>query len=130
MSDDILLPLNISLKFSIFIQQNEYDFTGYSYNYYENELLVESYFIDSVKAFKEVVEKWQGYESYLPKIEYLINNICAIGKQSFVRNAPGSGYNVLNHGDFHLRNILLKLNAETSRLENFRLVGEQINVQI
>lgn len=105
-----------------FLTQNEYDFSSYSYNYYENELLVEAYFIDSVRAFKEVVVSWAGYESFVPKIEYLINNICEIGKRSFVRNRPGSGYNVLNHGDFHLRNILLKFNAETSKLDGFRLV--------
>lgn len=111
------------LIFDFFLfPQHEYDFTKFSYNYYENELLVETYFVDGVRAFKEVVSTWDGFESYLPKIDYLIKNICEIGKRSFVRNEPGSGYNVLNHGDFHLRNILMKLDTNSRRLESFRLV--------
>lgn len=92
---------------------------------------METYFVDGVRAFREVVSTWDGFESYLPKIEHLIENICDIGKRSFVRNEPGSGYNVLNHGDFHLRNILMKLDTDASkRLENFRLVRIKFDIKL
>jgi hypothetical protein len=58
----------------------------------------------------------------LPKLEHLIENIGAIGVKSYTQNPKGCGFNVLNHGDFHLRNILIKRDAE-QRIENVSFVS-------
>jgi Ecdysteroid kinase-like family len=68
------------------------------------------------------VQTWEGYESYLPKLDYVIENIGNIGVQSYTANKKGCGLNVFNHGDLHLRNILVKANQE-QHIESFYLVS-------
>ena len=67
---------------------------------------------DSFQAFVQVVATWEGFEDFVPKIEYFAENLKKLGKESFVANKPNYGFNVLNHGDFHMRNILVQLNPE------------------
>lgn len=79
-------------------------------------------FEDSFKAFIEVLSTWEGFEDFVPKIKNLAKNIREYGQKAYIPNKPGHGYNVLNHGDFHLRNILLKINPEKV-IDEFRFVS-------
>jgi aminoglycoside phosphotransferase (APT) family kinase protein len=82
---------------------------------------VDFFFRDTIKAFREVVAGWEGFDEYVPKVERLVTNIEAIGRQSYAPNAKGCGFNVLNHGDLHLRNILIRDDSER-RVESFYFV--------
>ncbi|CAH1709563.1 unnamed protein product [Chironomus riparius] len=108
-------------------ESNEVEVTHFEYSIYKSENIVDHFFRDTIKAFREVVEGWDGYEDYLPKLEHLIENIGASGVKSYTPNSKGCGFNVLNHGDFHLRNILIKPDAER-RIENVSFVDYQLNV--
>ena len=79
------------------------------------------FFRDGIRVFREIVEEWEGYEEYLPKLDNLIANIGEIGSKCYVPNRTECGFNVLNHGDFHLRNIIVKANEE-HRIEHFYFV--------
>lgn len=84
-------------------------------------------FTEAIRAFKEVVATWNGYEDYLPRINYLMKNAAEIGRKCYIPNESGQGYNynsynVLNHGDFHSRNLLTKFSEDTNRLEKFQFV--------
>lgn len=68
------------------------------------------------------MKTWEGFEKFIPKLDYFAKNIAAIGKKCYEPNKAGSGFNVLNHGDFHLRNTLLKMNSD-DRIESFRFVS-------
>jgi hypothetical protein len=61
----------------------------------------------------------------LPKLDNLIKNIGEIGKKCYSPNKRGSGFNVLNHGDLHLRNILIKANDD-NRIERFNFVSSKL----
>lgn len=76
---------------------------------------------DVLQPFQEVLETWDGCQHFIPKIDHLIQNIAEIGHDCYTANKTGKGYNVLNHGDFHLRNTMAKLNSE-NRLDNFYFV--------
>lgn len=104
-------------------RQKQYSFDDYSYTYFESPTIVDAFYSDGIRAFREAVAGFQGYEEYLPKIDYLIANIGEVGRQCYVKNAPGEGYNVLNHGDFHLRNLLTKFNSASGRLERLQFVN-------
>lgn len=110
--------LNFSEKISL---QNEFDFSSFNYTIYQTEYTIDTFFRDGILAFREVVETWDGYEIYLPKIDNLLKTIGEIGVKSSTPNPNGIGFNVLNHGDLHLRNILVKANAE-HRVEKFYFV--------
>lgn len=83
---------------------------------------MKEFFEDTLIVFKGVLETWEGCESFLPKLDYLMKHLGDIGQKSYTPNKPGNGYNVLNHGDFHSRNILLKHNA-ASQIEKFLFVS-------
>lgn len=51
-----------------------------------------------------------------------MKQIGEIGRKSQTPNERGNGYNVLNHGDFHRLNTLVKFN-EQKRLQDFYFVG-------
>lgn len=99
--------------------------SSFNYTIYQTENIVDLFFRDAIRAFREVVETWDGYEIYLPKLDNLIKNIGEIGRKCYVANKNGCGFNVLNHGDLHLRNILIKANAER-QIEHFYFVGIEL----
>lgn len=101
--------------------QKELDLTNYNYSVYENELLINTLFKETVKTFQEVLKTWEGYQDYIPKIEQFMKDVGEIGRKSQTANRPNEGYNVLNHGDFHIRNTLVKFDAEKN-LEDFYFV--------
>lgn len=104
-----------------FILQNEVDFHDYNYTIYENEVLIHTLYDHSIKVFQEVLETWDGYQQYIPKIEAYMKRIGEIGRKSQTANKPDNGYNILNHGDFHMLNSLVKLD-EQKNLQDFYFV--------
>lgn len=104
------------------VLQNDHDFEKYSYNIYENQAVIDMFFAETLRAFREVVSTWDEFQNHLDRINKFIDNFCAIGSKCYVPNKPGNGYNILNHGDFHLRNLLVKFNEESQRLEKFLFV--------
>jgi hypothetical protein len=101
--------------------QSEADFSHLKYSIYDSKPIVDHFLRDTIKAFREVVVEWEGFESYVPKVERLITDIEAIGRKSYTPNPKSCGFNVLNHGDLHLRNILIKDDSE-QRVESFYFV--------
>lgn len=88
---------------------------------YQNEATIKTFLVDALVTFKDVLKTWEGFDEYLPRLDKLIENIYKIGKAAYAANKPGNGYNVLNHGDFHIRNLLVKIN-EKKRFESVRFV--------
>jgi len=95
--------------------QNTEDFSDFNYTIYQNEAVTKGFFEDSVAVFIEVLQTWEGFEDLTEKFELWKHQITAIGRRSYTANKPGSGYNVLNHGDFHTRNILMKPNEDNKQ---------------
>lgn len=104
-----------------FSPQNEVDFHNYAYTPFQNEALIYGLYNGSIKVFQEVLQTWDGYQHFVPKIETYMQQIGEIGRKENTPNKPNHGYNVLNHGDFHLRNSLIKLNSQ-KKLQQFCFV--------
>lgn len=46
------------------------------------------------------------------KLEGLFETFEMKGSKVYQKNSPNEGFNVLNHGDFHINNMLFKNNSE------------------
>lgn len=60
-----------------------------------------SLFIDEMKSL-------EGFEIVIEKMENLMTKFEDLGKKVYQPNALGGGFNVLNHGDFHVNNMVFK----------------------
>ncbi|CAO1300838.1 unnamed protein product [Diamesa serratosioi] len=107
-----------------FAEHNNVDFTNYNYSIYHSEMILKTCIEEAICVFREVMEEWVGCEKYYSKIDWLLENVADVGKKCYIPNKPGHGYNVLNHGDFHLKNILMKKNSDT-HIEDFCFIDFQ-----
>lgn len=69
-------------------------------------------FGQGLEAFIDVAKEWEGYEKYIPHLEKFRKHYLNRGIKTYTPNRTDFGYNVLNHADFHLKNMLFKKNAD------------------
>lgn len=84
--------------------------SSYTKSIYDMNLGGNGLFIYSehIKSLIDEMRTWTGYESFVEKFEKILANINISGKKMFTANTPADGYNVLNHGDFHGKNVMFK----------------------
>lgn len=79
----------------------------------------------NIQQFIEALKTWPGYEIYVEKFEKFLKNFHEMGRKKTLPNEPGVGYNVLNHGDFHAKNLMFK-NIENPSSAELMLIDYQI----
>ncbi len=57
------------------------------------------------------METWEAYEKFLPSLKDFATNYQERVCKVYEPNGP-DGYNVLNHGDCHMKNIMLKRDGD------------------
>lgn len=65
-------------------------------------------FMLNVQSFIDELKTWPGYETYVKKLVNMFKNHNQKGAKTFTPNEESEGYNVLNHGDFHAKNVMFK----------------------
>lgn len=96
---------------SVALNQKEIgSISSYSKSIYDMNLGGNGLFVYSehIKSLIDEMRTWTGYESIVEKFEKILENINISGKKMFTANSPEDGYNVLNHGDFHGKNVMFK----------------------
>lgn len=73
-------------------------------------------------GFAEVVSEWEGFEHYGSHLEALKTNYLAKVLKTYKPNRNEFGFNVLNHADFHVRNVLFK-NDNAGNMVDFKFVS-------
>ena len=63
---------------------------------------------NAINFFLNEIKLWPNYNDYLIKIFNYKNLMIKKGIELFKPNNINNGYNVLNHGNLHLNNILFK----------------------
>lgn len=97
--------------------------------YNKSLFLAENYFIDrlfkdNIHLFVKELKTWgPDYQIYYEKLDKIKDQIVKLGDHLFVKNEPDKGYNVLNHGDFHTRNMLVKWNENHEKVNDIILVS-------
>ncbi|CAO1441807.1 unnamed protein product [Diamesa serratosioi] len=82
------------------------DYSEYNQFVFQNATIADLIFGQGIGGFTDVAREWEGYEKYIPKLEHLKETYLESFKRIYKKN--DKGYNVLNHGDFHIRNMLFK----------------------
>lgn len=99
-------------------------FSNYSVFHIEDPILREKWLIESIETFTEVLESWGGHDEYVGKLKVFRENFLEIGKRLYEQDP--AGYNVLNHGDFHIKNLLFK--KAGGKIEDFYFLDYQVSV--
>lgn len=65
-------------------------------------------FSNNFQHLADIVRLWPGFEAVADKMVAIRSKLMEKGLKTTAPNKPGEGYNVLNHGDFHAKNMLFK----------------------
>lgn len=79
-------------------------------------------FTQSLDAFIDVAREFNDFERFIPNLESFRNQLASKCLKSYTANRNGIGYNVLNHADFHLKNMMFKTNDEGA-IDDFYFVS-------
>uniref|UniRef100_W8BS47 CHK kinase-like domain-containing protein n=2 Tax=Ceratitis capitata TaxID=7213 RepID=W8BS47_CERCA len=91
-----------------------------------------TFFANSTKAFMNFVHKTPELQEYVPHLENLFEKVNLLDEtiSSFreYRDGPREdAYYVLNHGDYHLKNMMFKHNTESGKFEDVMLLDFQFS---
>lgn len=67
---------------------------------------------NNMNLFIDEIKHWDGFELIVEKLETVVTIFETSGDKVYRENSVGDGYNVLNHGDFHINNLLFKKDSE------------------
>lgn len=91
-------------------------------NIFDNPVLANMLFDQGLDAFIDVAKKWNGFETFIPNLETFKTQFMSRALKTYTANRSDFGYNVLNHADFHLKNLLFKKTAGGA-VEDFYFVS-------
>lgn len=66
----------------------------------------------NLAVFAEVLREWEGCEKYAERFDAYKESYLSHIQKSYTLNKSEFGYNVLNHADFHINNMLFKKNND------------------
>lgn len=92
---------------------------------FHNPLMVDMMFTQGIDAFIDVAKELGGFERYIPKLVTFKSTFPSKALKTYTPNRNDCGYNVLNHADFHTKNVLFKKSADGS-IEDFNFVSCRI----
>jgi len=64
--------------------------------------------IEGIKSYINILKADKECERYAIKLEKKLDTFVDSGIKIYKPNKNNNGYNVLNHGDFHMKNMLFK----------------------
>jgi thiamine kinase-like enzyme len=108
------------------INERKADFSRFNFCMFaiDDPTVREKFLLEPIDAFVEVLEEWGGYEEYVEKLKIFKASFEQKGQELYKPNP--NGFNVLNHGDFHVKNLLFKKNE--GKIEDFFMLDFQISV--
>lgn len=108
------------------IKQKEVDFTQFNDSIFHMDapMIRETFLNEPFDVLCQVLSTWGGMDEYVVKLKRFRETYIEMGKRLY--EPDPNGYNVLNHGDFHIKNLLFKLNGET--IEDFNFLDYQVSV--
>lgn len=109
------------------INETKVDYSNFNFSVFhlEDALIREKFLFESIDTFCNVLTSWGGYDNYVDKLKLFRENLVEMGKRLY--EPDDNGYNVLNHGDFHIKNLLFK-KGDNDEIEDFFILDFQICV--
>uniref|UniRef100_A0A0K8WD40 CHK kinase-like domain-containing protein n=3 Tax=Bactrocera latifrons TaxID=174628 RepID=A0A0K8WD40_BACLA len=115
------------------IKEEPHYFDEYRHSFFSQDSIRENpFFMNGTKTFLEFVQKTPELQEYLPTFEKLLEKVDlldeAVASYNEYRVAPvDNAYYVLNHGDFHSKNMMYKHNPDTGKFEDVMLLDYQFS---
>lgn len=78
--------------------------------------------LNSISKLIDEIITWPNHETYVEKFQNIHKNFHRKIRRLYSVNPPTHGYNVLNHGDFHFRNMMFKTDKQGTAYD-FMLVS-------
>lgn len=76
---------------------------------------------ETFKIFQEVVKGWDGFNLYNSKLQKASEEFLTRARDIY--KLKTGGFNVLNHGDFHINNFMVKNEGTNGRIEDLMFVS-------
>lgn len=107
-------------------KEKKIDFSHFKQSMFHMEapIIREKFLLEPIDTLAEVLESWGGYEEYVEKLKTYRNTFLERGQKLYEPDV--NGYNVLNHGDFHIKNLLFKQNED--KIEDLYFLDFQVSV--
>ena len=83
--------------------------------------MVDMVFTQGLDAFIDVVNEMEEMKKFVPNLKSFKEQFLNKALKTYSQNRNESGLNVLNHADFHIKNLLFKKNA-VDEIEDFYFV--------
>ena len=80
-------------------------------------------FSESFDVLTEEMTKWDGFERYVEAIRHFKTCFKERALKSYSPNTGPGAFNVLNHGDFHFKNMLYKMDKEGGKIDDILMVS-------
>ncbi|XP_070508925.1 uncharacterized protein [Chironomus tepperi] len=114
---------------SFYLQdEQKIDATPFNHSLFKFDPIAKSFFGEGYKTLLTVMSKWNGFERYIEPIRQLSETYREKGLKSYSPNTGPGAWNVLNHGDFHLKNMLYKMDKDSGKVEDVMMYDFQICV--
>ncbi|XP_058817297.1 uncharacterized protein LOC131680600 [Topomyia yanbarensis] len=82
---------------------------------------------ENFEIFADELSKWNGFEKYSEKLFNLKPNFIKRGVEIFNQHNGNTSFKVLNHGDFHYNNMLVRLFADTTSVLDALFIDFQLS---
>lgn len=100
------------------------DFSDFNYSFYKDNDMMLMLNERSLHGFANVMREWGGvFESFAPAMDKFASTFASRALASYTPNRSEHGFNVLNHGDFHIRNLLFK--QQDGKIDDVKFVSFQ-----
>lgn len=67
---------------------------------------------NNMNLFIDEIKTWDGFEMIAEKMEGVVKRFETSGEKVYQVNGSADGFNVLNHGDFHINNLMFKKDSD------------------
>lgn len=100
------------------------NFSSYNMNMFKGSLgpSIETFLHECLMTVLNTLKDWDKFEQYEANLIEYIKNIKTNGIETYKPNPPQQGYNVLNHGDLHAKNLMIKYHSNGD-IDNILLVS-------
>lgn len=92
--------------------EKKYDFTHLNNTYHSIDAVSEMLVGKTMKGLVEFLRDQEEFEEFIPALENFRDNHQKMTLKSYEANQGPFAFNVLNHADFHAKNVLWKLNKD------------------
>jgi hypothetical protein len=79
-------------------------------------------FDETFEVLVEKLESWEDCERFVEPMRAFSKSYMEKGLKTFSPNKGAFAFNVLNHADFHINNIMYKMKEDGAKIEDFIIV--------